>query len=240
MNGLGIILRLWAIIGIVCFGLGQALYGISQVQIKGSHNSTSGNFRANPNADLEWVPDDYVIGKSTDGTWFGTFCLEKNDRVGSGKIYDVALNDGSMSGGRSGAIDGKDPISVGTAYLYEQFVLGTLTGFTYGNRKSAKQLQNAIWFLEGEITGLNQGYRKAGWGGFLALAQALPNYAEHYPGAKVQVMNLTRNGGSDQHQDQLVYTNVPDNGGSLVLALLGLAGIFVFARCSRSNKKLAA
>jgi len=52
----------------------------------------------------------------------------------------------------------------------------------------------------------------------------------------VQVMNLTRNGGVDQHQDQLVYTNVPDNGGTLVLTLLGLVGIFVFARCSRLDK----
>lgn len=176
MNGLGRILRLWAIVGISCLGLGHSLHGISQVRIKGFHNSTSGNFRADPNAELEWVLDGYVLGKSTDGTWFGTFCLEKNERVGSGKIYDVALNDGSVSGGRSGAIDGKDPISVGTAYLYEQFVLGTLTGFAYDSRKSAKQLQNTIWFLEGEITGLNQGYRKAGWGGFLELAQALPNY----------------------------------------------------------------
>ena len=199
-----------------------SLHALTEVQIRGFNKSTSGIFRAKPTSEFEWILDSYVPGKTTDGVWFGTFCLEKNERVGNGKIYEVELNDSAVSGGRGGAVNGRDPISVGTAFLYEQFVLGTLSGFNYGNKKNAKQLQNTIWFLEGEISGLNQGYRRAGWGGFLDLAQSLPNYADDYTGARVRVMNLTRNDGRNQHQDQLVYTNVSDGGATALLLAIGL------------------
>ena len=73
-----------------------------------------------------------------------------------------------------------------------------------------------------------------GWGGFLDIAQALPDYAGHYSGSSVKVMNLTRNTrhGTKQYQDQLVYgsTNVPDGGVTAAMLIAGIGGLVLFRR----------
>jgi len=216
-------------LAVATFGMSSA-FAIPQVKMGLFDAGSSGNFRAGPNAELTGVLSNYALGKSTDGTWFGTFCLEKNEYFSNGGIYDVALNNGTINGGVSGAIGGKDVISIGTAFLYEKFALGALSGFNYGTSLSARQLQNTIWFLEGEITDLSQGYTAAGWGSFLTSVQGLANYKSNYTGSAVQVMNLTSNGGRGLHQDQLVYRGVPDSGASLSLLLLGLTGLVVVRR----------
>jgi hypothetical protein len=97
---------------------------------------------------------------------FQTFCIEYNEEFVPGNTFDYNKNTGSVAGGVSGqdATDSHtgltmDNVSIGTAWLYSQFRAGTLTDnsannyFTSGNRQSnAGILQNAIWFLEGEIT----------------------------------------------------------------------------------------
>lgn len=192
---------------------------------------SSGNFRAKPLDDFASVLDNYASGSSTDGTWFGTFCIEINEGFRSGKVYDVGLNNGSIAGGKSGAVNGKDVISVGTAWLYEQFATGSLAdhGFAYGNRQHAKQLQNTIWYLEGEV---NYGLGSSKYGSYLNLAMNVDNYAADYLGKSVQVMNLTRKNGRKLHQDQLVYVggSVPDGGVTALLLLFGLAGLWVAKR----------
>ena len=100
-------------------GLSQA-FAIPQVTMRTFESGSSGNFRADPNAGLEYVISNYAAG-ATDGVWFGTFCLEKNEYFNIGQTYDVVLNDGAVMGGVGGATGGKDIISVGTAYLYQQF-----------------------------------------------------------------------------------------------------------------------
>lgn len=198
---------------------------ITQVTMGVFDAGSSGHYRANPNEELDWVLSNYALGKSTDGEWFGTFCIERNEYFQPGHTYDVALNDGAMSGGENGAVNGKDIISVGTAWLYEQFALGTLSGFVYGNLTHAQQLQNAIWQLEGEYSGPND------FGAYLGLAQSLPNYSDNYDGSAVKVMNLTRNNGQSQFQDQLVYVpQVPDAGSTIGLLLAGIIGLAVTRR----------
>ncbi len=216
---------------IASLGLSTAV-AIPQVTMRTFDAGSGGNYRADPNSELDWVISNYALGKSTDGTWFGTFCIEKNEYFSNGGTYDVELNNGSINGGVSGAVGGKDIISIGTAYLYEQFALGTLSGFNFGDtnissivRESAKQLQNTIWYLEGEITSAAQGYGSAGFGSFLTLAQGVANYADNYTGSAVRVMNLTSNNGQNFHQDQLVYAGVPDTGATLSLLALGLIGL---------------
>ena len=62
-----------------------------------------------------------------------------------------------MNGG-GGAVDGKDPVSAGTGWLYSQFARGSLTGYDYdnitplGRIESARLLQLAIWMLEDELS----------------------------------------------------------------------------------------
>ena len=88
---------------------------------------------------------------------FQTFCIEYNEEFGPGNTYDYKENTGAVAGGVNLGTLHTDPntglamdnISIGTAYLYSQFRnggLGTLTPAQAG------QVQNAIWYLENEIT----------------------------------------------------------------------------------------
>ncbi len=215
-----------AVVAVVAFGASQAA-AVTQVTMGTFDAGSSGHFRADPNPEFESVLSNYALGKSIDGTWFGTFCLERNEYFKPGNVYDVELNNGTISGGESGAVGGKDIISIGTAWLYERFALGTLPGFVYGSLLHAKQLQNTLWELEGELSGPND------FGTFLALAQGVANYQDNYTGSAVRVMNLTSNGGRKQHQDQLVYVGyqkVPDGGATIAMLFLGLTGLATLRR----------
>ncbi len=209
-------------------GLASA-HAIPQVTMGTFNAGSSGHYRADPNVELEHVLANYALGKSTDGTWFGTFCIERNEYFTPGDTYDVVLNNGSVNGGESGAVNGKDIISNATAYLYEQFAIGSLIGFVYGNATHAAQLQNTFWELEGETSGPDD------FGSFLALAQSIANWSADYTGSAVKAMNLTqtKNGVTTLHQDQLVYlghANVPDSGSSIALLFLGVAGLAAIRR----------
>ncbi len=103
---------------------------------------------------------------------FATFCLETGEYIGqppSGP-YTYTINTGAVPGDAgAGATDPNtglpmDNISIGTAWLYSQFRVGTLTldtgtgSYFDGNRlANAGELQNAIWYLEDE-GGQNNGY----------------------------------------------------------------------------------
>jgi len=88
-------------------------------------------------------------GLSDLGT-FSSFCLEHNEYFNPGGTYNAAVNTAAVSGGVStSGSPGSDPLSMGTAWLYSQFRAGTLGGYT--GAATAGQLQNAIWWLEGEI-----------------------------------------------------------------------------------------
>lgn len=202
-----------------------------QIQMGSSDGSVIGHYRANPVGDFESILDNYALGKSTDGTWFGTFCIEINEYFSHNATYDVTFNDGAVSGGRGGATNGKDIISQGTGWLYEQYAIGNFFDSIY----NPYNLQKAIWFLEDE---LNWGDLETNAKGLVELAAsklgllpATPGdwslIKADYTGKNVQVMNLTSNNGTKQHQDQLVYTPVPDTGSTL--ALLGLASMGLFA-----------
>ena len=79
-----------------------------------------------------------------------TFCLEYGETFSYGTIYNYSLNTAALNGGVGPA---GDEISIGTAWLYNAFSNGTLAGyFTGGDRTTqAGLLQNAIWYLEGEV-----------------------------------------------------------------------------------------
>lgn len=192
----------------------------------GTYNAgAGGNYRANPNAELEWVLNNYVAGKSTDGTWFGTFCIEKNEYFTNNGLYDAVINDRAISGGAGSPTAGYDIISQGTAYLYTQFALGLLPASYYGSASNAAALQDMIWWLENE-----QNSWGAGTYNSLLLSQFGANWASvakaDYTGSAVKVLNLTS--GRTKNQDQLVFVGVPDvstTAALLGLGLLGLAGL---------------
>jgi hypothetical protein len=95
-------------------------------------------------------------GVGVSGSVFQTFCLESNESISTGATLNWStLGTAATNGGYSGAVGGSDSLDARTAYLYHQFVTGSLSGYTYnqgnGRVASATSLQLAIWQIEGEI-----------------------------------------------------------------------------------------
>lgn len=184
----------------------------------------------------------YTDGKGNTG--FETFCMEHNENIPFGAASTYVLNDGAIMGGAGGGISpivaGKDLLSVGTAWLYSQFAMGVLTGYDYtylpvgGRYTSGTLLQEAIWYLEGEVTTLVGGSNPfvtdviAKYGTLVAAAAdaGALNYG-------VAVLNLYGPRG-EPLQDQLVF--VPEAStmiaGALLLLPLGASAL----RIVRKNR----
>ena len=80
---------------------------------------------------------------------FNSFCLERNEYINLGSTYSYTVSD-RTDGGLSGP---NDPISIGTAWLYSNFRNGGLAGYS-STTSQQTDLQNTIWYLEGELTSL--------------------------------------------------------------------------------------
>jgi hypothetical protein len=188
--------------------------------------SPGGEFTWKVSNDLSWILNNYSTDtKSATAQTFQSFCIETNEYINWGSIYNVAFSNGAIAGGSGGTIvNGTDLISKGTAWLYSQFAAGTLAGYNWADPQrsdsassSAALLQNAIWYLEGEAAlQANNIFYAAAETFFGSATAAKADAADGEYGVKV--MNLTdANGG--QHQDQLVMANVPEPS---TLILLGI------------------
>ncbi len=179
-------------------------------------------------------------------TGFETFCVEFNQTFNPNTAYNTVVNPEILSGGAP------VPVKVGTAYLYSQFAQGTLQGWTgssyinynytagSGREMAADELQDAIWYLQGQIS---NGYEaksselyqfNAATDPFLLLVNKLfgstvANESDLTYGNSfgVLVLNLTsqQNGSTVYNQDQLVYCPVPEPAtlaaGAMLLLPLG-------------------
>jgi hypothetical protein len=156
------------------------------------------------------------------GDYFQTFCIESNEYISKDVKYDWELNDRAVAGGDSsddpydrgdwGEYYGGDKICPETAWLYTQFWDGGMSvssggdTFTYiytlggSRRNSAKHLQTAIWWLEGEDS--------TAFASLDLEVRTMINAAldEKLTGiGAVRVLNLSLNG--EAKQDQLVMTD---------------------------------
>lgn len=179
---------------------------------------------------------EFLAVTSANGTFY-TFCLENFVHVGLPGTYTYTVSSRAFSGGPDahdpvGAGPAGDPISAGTAWLYEQFFKGTLIDSdgvgNYSDNRSinAGLLQKAFWTLEDEYNYGSNYYVTLAvnhFGSYAAAAATAP------ASAKVKAMNLWGANGKDV-QSQLVY--VPDSGMTAALLALGLLSLAAFRRKS--------
>lgn len=179
-------------------------------------------------------------------TGFETFCIEISASFNPGNTYNTSVSPVMVTGPGTTAF-----ISVGTAYLYSQFAQGKLNNFTYsssgtGRELSGDQLQDAIWYLQGEIGANGNSLTSDSLYTFSASTDPFVTMVNTMFGAStalesdlvygnifgVQALNLTstdQNGKTVYNQDQLVYCPVPEPStlaaGAALLLPLGLSAV---------------
>ncbi len=190
------------------------VYNLAGVGGVGSTNVNNANY----DGKTRNVPDPFPAGTPIPNS-FQTFCLEMTEEAVTSDLNFFTIGTYAAAGG-GGAVNGRDPISVGTAWLYSEFAKGTLSvpkmgaadpkfgdyfsGVAPSRSNEADQLQRAIWWLEQEAPGeeaklainpyfqaaVNY-FRQVGDTEAQARARAMASSAEGYLG--VYVLNNFKN-----------------------------------------------
>lgn len=211
-------------------------------------NSSGGEFTALVTGGGNYVGNYSSSARATVNgqTGFETFCVEIDTEFNPGGTYNTSIGNSILPSGAA--------ITLGTAYLYSQFAQGTLQNYNYNQNTSgigsraytADELQDAIWYLQAEITSAGNQYTQGnnylysfGGSSFNPTSDPFVQLAESMFGANaftsdsnnnygVQVLELTSANGSPV-QDQLVYTPVPEPAtfaaGAILLAPLGISAL---------------
>lgn len=223
-------------------------------------NSVGGEFTAilsGNNSLSTYVLDNYSSkAKATVNGQQGieTFCVEMNQTFNPGNSYTATIGPGIVNG------SGSSPLTVGVAWLYMEFATGGLANYGYnyttgtGRETTADELQDAIWYLQNDITAKGNGdtstklYSFTTKDPFVTLVESMfgadatesdVTYGNNF-GVQVLTLSTTQGcppGTTVYAQDQLIYCPVPEPAtiaaGALLLIPLGLSGL----RALRKTRK---
>lgn len=172
---------------------------------------------------------------------FGTFCINRDVPVTAPGQYDATV-----------IASGIDPnngnqISLGTAWLFQQFAQGVLANYNYnpltGRQNSAYSLQIAIWILEsqypissivpGSNVFLNQAFSMFG-AGVGGVGGAYANNNQVYSVGVLGLTTLDANGRPTKTAAQPMLTLLPDGGSALFLLGMSLSGLALISRKMRA------
>ena len=194
-------------------------------------SGSGGEFTVIPDAPVAALLGSYSPFTINQGDFprsFQTFCVERNENISPNTTYDITLNNITLFTGVN--------LSVGAAYLYQQFALGTLTDYNYANTPvgsrqsavhgSAFELQRALWYYMGEYSYDQYNIYMNGIVPLPADPFAADNGAHN-----VSILNLWAPGqphdAQNSFQDVLIYNPVPEPS---TAALLGVAALLAFRR----------
>jgi len=201
----------WVLLGLLVASSALAAPSVTVSRTPGTYPASplSGEFTLVPNLDLM-----AITGEAGP---FQSFCVEAHEAVTVGNTYDAVVNDEAILGDGLRPLevpgpDGGDLLSPESAYLYTRFRDGTLAaaGYDYtpgaGRENSARSLQTAFWYLEGE----------AGYQDINALSPQAQAFITAAQGSgwttvgNVGILNLyTSLTGKEYNQDMLVMVPVP-------------------------------
>ncbi len=208
------------LVGVLAVPAVQAQMQVTLYQNLSNYSySDGGEFSAVPNAALLSFANPALAGYSlatADPTavnpYFQTFCVEMSEYFTPGNTYNASFSYNIKYDGGLFLPNG-EPITMGTAWLYSQFAAGTLIGsgplpydYTYGSGRTATagDLQEAIWYLQGEAGLVNGGADGTAFynAAVSALGATINDPANGAYG--VVVLNLTSGDGNDQDQLMVV------------------------------------
>mgnify|MGYP006304302867 CR=1 FL=1 len=138
---------------LIIFSVAASAFAAPTVSFSdGPGSGPGGEFLVTPVSGWSFTPTSL---NGSDG--FESFCLEYNEYIRFNSVeYKVEFSDSAVKGGVGGQVppgSNTDPLDSRTAYLYDKFITGQLTGYDYGGpdrEASADALQNVIWYLEDE------------------------------------------------------------------------------------------
>jgi hypothetical protein len=144
---------------------------------------------------------------------FETFCVQLNEFISLGTTYEViSVTDHTVSGNY--------PLTDYVAWLYDNFLDGSLNGFTHTGA-DANALQLAIWEQMGFTDSFIQSDLGAGWFNAASTTLASKTWLADFNAASmsgwtnpgnIKIMNLGEvNSGNANRQDQLVRIDAPGN-----------------------------
>lgn len=172
-----------------------------------------------------------ITSGANKGYSFQSFCLEKqewfSDKADS---WVKSVSTATMADPKSYGGVTSDPLSAETAWLFTQYSNRSLSAYKAGTHDSANSLQNAIWYLEDEITEdeLGGDAQALLW---VANAQRAVGLGQWSGLGNVRVINLFRDGAyTENAQDQLFMTTAVPEPETVVLLLAGLGLVGAVAR----------